>query len=126
MSGSAEETRKHVETYKKVGGSLAVLTVVTVLASYIDIGVALGITLALIIATTKGSLVVSFFMHLIDERIPWLLFTLGLTVVFWIVFLVFLWFSNGFWSWLSAWLFQSIENSKKEIPKPLENQRKKC
>ena len=85
MSGSAEETRQHVETYKKVGGSLAVLTVVTVLASYIDIGVALGITLALIIATTKGSLVVSFFMHLIDERSPWLLFTLGLTVVFWIV-----------------------------------------
>ena len=85
MSGSAEETRKHVDRYKKVGGSLAVLTVVTVLASYIDIGVALGITLALIIATTKGSLVVSFFMHLIDERSPWLLFTLGLTVVFWIV-----------------------------------------
>ena len=85
MSGSAEETKKHIETYKKVGGSLAVLTVLTVLASYLDIGVALGIILALIIATTKGSLVVSFFMHLIHERSPWIVFTLGLTVVFWTV-----------------------------------------
>ena len=68
MSGSAEEVKKHIGVYLKVAGALAVGTVVTVLAAYLDVAVALGIVIALIIATTKGSLVVAYFMHLLEER----------------------------------------------------------
>jgi caa(3)-type oxidase subunit IV len=83
MSGSTEEATKHVAAYKKVGGALMILTVVTVLASYLPIGVPLAIVIALIIATVKGSLVASIFMHLVAERkvIYW---ALALTVVFWV------------------------------------------
>ena len=51
-----------------IGGTLLVLTVVTVAASYVDFAVPLVIAVALIIAATKGSLVVSYFMHLVGER----------------------------------------------------------
>lgn len=88
MSGSAEEVREHIATYKKIAGALAVGTVVTVLASYLDVSVAIGITIALIIATTKASLVVNYFMHLGEERSQWLMVSLGLTVVFWFVLML--------------------------------------
>ena len=68
MSESAEHVREHIKLYWKIGGALLVLTVVTVGASYIQFGVALGVTVALVIAATKGSLVASYFMHLTGER----------------------------------------------------------
>ena len=87
MSGSAEEVKKHIEIYMKVAGALGVLTIVTVLASYLDVAVPVAIIIALIIAITKGSLVASFFMHLVDERkaIYW---ALALTAVFWVVLIL--------------------------------------
>lgn len=88
MSGSAEETRKHIDIYMKVAGALAVLTVVTVLASYLEVAVPLAIIIALIIATAKGSLVVSYFMHLIDERSRTIVISLILTAVFWLVLML--------------------------------------
>ena len=88
MSGSHDDTQHHISAYKKVAGALAVLTVVTVLASYVEVGVALGIVLALIIASAKGSLVASVFMHLKDEKSLWLTGTLVLTVVFWFVLML--------------------------------------
>ena len=36
--------------------------------SYLEVAVPLAVTIALLIAATKGSLVVSFFMHLIEEK----------------------------------------------------------
>ena len=86
MSGSAEEVKKHVGVYWKVFGTLMVLTIVTVLVSYLDTAVPLAIGIALIIASVKGSLVASFFMHLVGERkaIYW---ALALTAVF-LVFLM--------------------------------------
>ncbi len=83
MSGSVEETKKHIADYMKVAATLGVMTVVTVLASYLDVAVPLAIVIALIIATFKGSLVASIFMHLVGERkaIYW---ALALTVVFWV------------------------------------------
>jgi len=88
MSGSVEEVKQHIAVYMKVAGALFVLTILTVAVSYLPFGVPLAVVIALIIATTKGSLVASFFMHLIGERkaICW---TLLLTAVFW-VFLMFL------------------------------------
>ncbi|SVA13819.1 uncharacterized protein METZ01_LOCUS66673 [marine metagenome] len=83
MSGSPEEVKKHIGVYLKVAGALGVGTVVTVLASFLDVAIALGIVIALIIALTKGSLVVAFFMHLLEERSKAILWTLALTATFW-------------------------------------------
>jgi caa(3)-type oxidase subunit IV len=85
MSGSLEETKKHIADYKKVAATLAVLTVLTVAVSYLDVTVPLAILIALVIATTKGSLVASVFMHLIGERSRTVHWTLALTALFWVV-----------------------------------------
>ena len=85
MAESAEDIRHHVAVYKKVFLALAVLTVVTVAASYLHLdSIAMTVTIALFIASIKGALVACFFMHLIDERsiIYWVLM---ITVVFFIV-----------------------------------------
>jgi len=81
MASSAEEVRKSIKTYMFVFGALAVLTVVTVLASYLHIGVVGGIFLALVIASAKGTLVASFFMHLLHERST-LFWILGVSPLF--------------------------------------------
>lgn len=79
----AHDIRAHVKVYLIVFGVLAVLTVVTVVASYLDIPVGPAIALALLIATVKASLVALFFMHLKGEKrsIVW---TLLLTAIFFI------------------------------------------
>ena len=64
----SEDVRDHIKLYYKIGAALLVLTVVTVAVSYIDFAVPLTIFIALVIAGTKGSLVASYFMHLIGER----------------------------------------------------------
>ena len=76
----------HIRVYHIVFGALAVLTIVTVIASYLEISTSEGIFLALIIASMKASLVAAYFMHLISERntIIWILL---LTVVFFFVML---------------------------------------
>ena len=63
-----EEMLKHVKIYLVVFLALAVLTAVTVWASYVHVAKWLHLTIALSIATVKGGLVVAFFMHLISER----------------------------------------------------------
>ena len=69
MAGhSVEDIKKETRVYVLVFVALAALTLVTVGVSYLDLGVAGGIALALLIAAIKGSLVAAFFMHLISER----------------------------------------------------------
>ena len=66
---SIEEAKKHMRTYAIVGVALAIGTAMTVWASYANFGSReINIIVALIIATTKGSLVAGFFMHLISEN----------------------------------------------------------
>lgn len=81
MSVLGEDIKKHVGRYVKVGVTLLVLTVVTVTVSYVRLVLPLAVAVALIIAISKGSLVASFFMHLIAEKraIYW---SLVLTVAF--------------------------------------------
>jgi cytochrome c oxidase subunit 4 len=56
-------------------GTLLVLTIVTVVASKVDLGAQLNLVVALIIATVKAGLVVTFFMHLLwDKRFNTLVF----------------------------------------------------
>ena len=84
---ASDDVSKHVKTYFMVFGALMVLTVVTVAVSYLHLPVHQAITVALLIATIKGSMVALFFMHLNHERkmIYWVLM---LTVVFFAVLML--------------------------------------
>jgi cytochrome c oxidase subunit 4 len=58
-------------TYLAVFAALLLLTVVTVLVSYVDLGLG-NVAVALLIASAKASLVALFFMHLKGEsRLVW-------------------------------------------------------
>ncbi|BCS96578.1 hypothetical protein DSLASN_22100 [Desulfoluna limicola] len=60
------ENRMHISSYGRLMGvlvALLVLTGITVAASYVDLG-ALNVWVALLIASTKASLVLLFFMHI--------------------------------------------------------------
>ena len=81
---SAEDIKKHVKVYIMVFASLMVLTVVTVGVAYLALAVPLAIIVALIIATVKGSLVASYFMHLVSEKSP-IYWTLLVTAAFFLV-----------------------------------------
>jgi cytochrome c oxidase subunit 4 len=76
MSDAHEEHAPHVHvtplsTYLLVFGALAVGTLLTWLASTIDLGWA-NTPVALLIATTKACLVILFFMHVIHStRLTW-------------------------------------------------------
>ena len=67
-SDHAADIDRHVRVYITVFVALMVLTLVTVAVSYLDLSIAMAVTLALIIATVKGSLVACYFMHLISEK----------------------------------------------------------
>ena len=82
-----EEIRKHVKVYIGVFVALMILTVLTVAVSYLQLVVPLAITVALIIAVTKGSLVASFFMHMISEKRP-IYWVLLFTVACWVALLL--------------------------------------
>ena len=86
-ASSAEEIRKHTKAYVLVFVALAILTVLTVAASKLDLGTGLGIALAMAIASVKASLVACYFMHLISEK-KLILMTLLFTVTFFAVLLL--------------------------------------
>ena len=65
---SAEEIDRHVKVYISVFVALMVLTIVTVAISRFHLPVPIAVTIALIVATIKGSLVAGYFMHLISEK----------------------------------------------------------
>ena len=73
-------SKKHVRTYLMIGAALFVFTVITVAANQVHLAVPLAITLALIIATIKGSMVAAVFMHLNHEQ-KWIYGALVLTVL---------------------------------------------
>jgi cytochrome c oxidase subunit 4 len=64
----AEDIQKHVRVYVSVFVALLALTIITVTISYLNLSVVPAIIVALVIASVKGSLVASYFMHLISER----------------------------------------------------------
>jgi len=67
-----------------VGAALFVFTGITVAVNQVHLVIPMAITVALIIAVTKGSMVAGVFMHLSNER-KWIYGALMLTVVFFIV-----------------------------------------
>src|SRR5258706_12474384 len=86
MHSDPEAIRKSIRSYGIVGGLLLVFTVITVAVNRIHLAVPLAITVALIIAGMKGTMVASIFMHLSHEK-KWIYGALLLTVVFFIVLL---------------------------------------
>ena len=65
---SPEAVKKEIRKYLIVFGALAGLTIITVWISQFHLPTWQAVTLALIVATVKGSLVAAFFMHLVSER----------------------------------------------------------
>ncbi|MBI5629502.1 MAG: cytochrome C oxidase subunit IV family protein [Elusimicrobia bacterium] len=70
-----------VKLYLAIFGALMVLTVVTVLVSYLHLPIAAGVAVGMAIATLKAGLVAAFFMHLKGERIV-IYGLLGVTIFF--------------------------------------------
>ena len=81
---SADDVRKSVRRYLKVGALLFMFTAITVAANQVHLAIPAAITVALIIATIKGSMVASVFMHLSAEK-RWIYGALILTLVGFIV-----------------------------------------
>jgi cytochrome c oxidase subunit IV len=99
MSGDhAIDIDRHVRVYITVFVALMVLTIVTVGVSRLHLSVPVAVTVALIVATIKGSLVACYFMHLISEK-KLIYAVLALTVVFFIALLALpvVTHSNGYW-----------------------------
>jgi len=82
----AADIDKHIRVYITVFASLMVLTLVTVAVSRFHLPVPIAVTVALLVATIKGSLVACYFMHLISEK-KLIVAILALTVVFFVVLL---------------------------------------
>lgn len=65
----AAHVAKHIRMYLLIGGTLMVLTLVTVGLSYLDFGShAMNVIVAMMVATGKAGLVAAIFMHLKGER----------------------------------------------------------
>ena len=67
-SDHAVDIDKHVRIYITVFVALMVLTIVTVAIARVHLPVPIAVTVALLVATIKGSLVACYFMHLISEK----------------------------------------------------------
>src|SRR6266850_1381968 len=80
MHSDPAEIKKSIRTYGIVGGLLLVFTAITVAVNQVHLAVPMAITVALIIATMKGSMVASIFMHLSHEK-KWIYGSLILTVI---------------------------------------------
>ena len=86
MHSDQEAIKKSIRSYMVVGALLLVFTGATVAANSFHLAVPAAITLALVIASIKGTMVASVFMHLSHEK-KWIYGSLLLTVVFFIVLL---------------------------------------
>jgi cytochrome c oxidase subunit 4 len=51
------------------GGTLLLLTLLTVLATHVDFGANINLAVAMVIAVTKATLVILFFMHLRYDKL---------------------------------------------------------
>src|SRR5262245_64778513 len=85
MHSDPASVKASLGKYWMIGGALLVFTIITVAVNLVHLSsVALAVTVALIIAITKGSMVASVFMHLSNEK-KWIYGALILTVIGFIV-----------------------------------------
>ena len=97
-SEHAADIDRHVRVYVTVFVALMALTIITVAVSYLDLPPAMAITVALFVATVKGSLVACYFMHLISEK-RLIYAVLVITVIKFVALLALpaLTHGNGYW-----------------------------
>src|SRR5918912_1446627 len=97
-SDHAVDIDKHVRIYITVFVALMVLTIVTVAIARFHLPVPIAVTVALIVAIIKGSLVACYFMHLISEK-KLIYAVLALTAVFFAALLLLpaITHNNGYW-----------------------------
>lgn len=86
MHSDPEAIKKSVRTYWMIGAALYAFTVITVAVNQVHLAVPLAITVALIVAGIKGTMVASVFMHLNHEK-KWIYGSLILTVIGFILLL---------------------------------------
>ena len=98
MSDHAADIDKHVRVYLIVFAALMALTIVTVAVARLHLSVPVAVTVALLVATIKGSLVACYFMHLISEK-KLIYAVLVVTAVFFVALLALpaITHSNGYW-----------------------------
>jgi cytochrome c oxidase subunit 4 len=99
MTGDhAVDIDRHVRVYITVFVALMVLTIVTVAVSRFHLPVPIAVTVALLVAIIKGSLVACYFMHLISEK-KLIYAVLALTAVFFVALLALpiVTVSDGYW-----------------------------
>ena len=98
MTSHAADIDKHVRIYITVFVALMVLTIVTVAISRVHLPIPIAVTVALLVATVKGSLVACYFMHLISEK-KLIYAVLLLTAAFFVALLALpvVTHSNGYW-----------------------------
>src|SRR5262245_6232887 len=94
----AVDIDKHVRIYITVFVTLMVLTIVTVAVSRFHLPVPIAVSVALLVAIIKGSLVACYFMHLISEK-KLIYAVLALTVAVFVALLALpvLTFFDGYW-----------------------------
>jgi len=97
-SDHAVDIDKHVRIYITVFVTLMALTIITVGISRLHLPVPIAVSVALLVAIIKGSLVACYFMHLISEK-KLIYAVLALTAVFFIALLTLpvVTVHNGYW-----------------------------
>ena len=95
---TAADIDKHVRVYITVFVALMALTLITVAISYLHRPLPMAVTVALLVATIKGTLVACYFMHLVSEK-KLIYAVLGLTAVFFLALLALPVFTvrDGYW-----------------------------
>jgi cytochrome c oxidase subunit IV len=94
----AVDIDKHVRIYITVFVALMVLTIVTVAVSRFHLPIPIAVTVALLVAIIKGSLVACYFMHLISEK-KLIYAVLAVTAFFFVALMVLpvVTVHDGFW-----------------------------
>lgn len=97
-SDHAVDIDKHVRIYITVFVALMILTIVTVAVSRFHLPIPIAVTVALIVAIIKGSLVACYFMHLISEK-KLIYAVLAVTAFFFVALMVLpvITVHDGFW-----------------------------
>jgi cytochrome c oxidase subunit 4 len=94
----AADIDKHVRIYITVFVALMALTIITVAVSRFHLREPIAVSVALLVATIKGSLVACYFMHLISEK-KLIYAVLALTAAFFVALLALpvLTVHDGYW-----------------------------
>ena len=94
----AADIDKTVRVYVTVFVALMALTIITVAISRVHLPIHIAVTIALLVATIKGSLVACYFMHLVSEK-KLIYAVLLVTVAFFVALLALPVFTvhDGFW-----------------------------